>query len=232
MLSKLLAGWKKDSLIEAALADTVSMLKTSQKLFASVSDLFLKGVPVTYDIYAVDKEINRGEIAVRRKVLEHLAINPSEDLVFSLVLTTIINDIERVGDYSKNIYELSKVYEPVTDVPPFTAKLIALTDKVCAMFEMSVVAFEKEDSEHANQVMVEHGDVNKACEAMIREVAATATLTPHQAVTLVLYARYLKRVSAHLANVMSSIIRPFDRIGFFHKQIGPAKVTDEDIDQG
>jgi hypothetical protein len=33
-------------------------------------------------------------------------------------------------------------------------------------------------------------------------------------VTTVLYLRYLKRVSAHLKNIASSVVNPFDRIGF------------------
>ena len=34
------------------------------------------------------------------------------------------------------------------------------------------------------------------------------------ATTLALYARYLKRISAHLNNILSSVVNPFERIGF------------------
>lgn len=225
MFSKLLEGWKKHSLVMVAFGDALSMLRKAELMFNSVSDLFLEGKPIDYDIYAVDKEINRGEIDVRRKVLEHLSINPRQDLVFSLVLTTIITDIERIGDYAKNIYELETIYEPIGDTGEYKENLRTSTARVSQMFRTAIVAFETEDQRQAEIVMIEHGDTNRKCEAMIRHVASNSELTAHQAVVLVLYARFLKRVSAHLANVISSVVRPFDRIGFYRDQL-PGQPTD------
>ena len=37
---------------------------------------------------------------------------------------------------------------------------------------------------------------------------------PNEAVTTALYVRFLKRISAHLMNIASSVVNPFDRIGF------------------
>ena len=39
-------------------------------------------------------------------------------------------------------------------------------------------------------------------------------LSPGEYATLALYTRYLKRTSAHLTNIASSIVNPFHRIGF------------------
>jgi len=36
----------------------------------------------------------------------------------------------------------------------------------------------------------------------------------NEAVSTALYVRFLKRISAHLMNIASSIVNPFDRIGF------------------
>ena len=38
------------------------------------------------------------------------------------------------------------------------------------------------------------------------------------AVTVALYLRYLKRVSAHLKNVATSVVNPYHRIGFREKK--------------
>ena len=34
------------------------------------------------------------------------------------------------------------------------------------------------------------------------------------AVAVALYVRYLKRVAAHLLNILSSVVNPFERIGY------------------
>lgn len=218
MLRKILAGWKKDSLVHSAFEDTNTMLRKSLSLFLTVSDAYLKGEVVKYDIYAADKEINRLEIGVRRKVLEHLSINPQQDLISSLVLTTIISDIERIGDYTKNIFELSNIYKPIGDFPPYTETLREATKKVKKMFDHTIIAFKEEDQETAYNVMVMHGEVNRTCEDIILGFANDPDVSTSKVVSMVLYARYLKRVSAHLANVMSSVIKPFDRIGYFTEQ--------------
>ena len=36
----------------------------------------------------------------------------------------------------------------------------------------------------------------------------------NEAVSTALYVRFLKRISAHLMNIASSVVNPFDRIGF------------------
>ncbi len=43
-------------------------------------------------------------------------------------------------------------------------------------------------------------------------------LTTADAVCLALYARYLKRINAHLTNIASAIVNPFPRIGFREKK--------------
>jgi len=39
-------------------------------------------------------------------------------------------------------------------------------------------------------------------------------LNPNDAIATALYTRYLKRISAHLINIATSIFNPFERIGF------------------
>ena len=55
----------------------------------------------------MDKKINEFERDVRRKVMTHLAIGGKEDIGSGLVLVSVVIDIERIGDYTKNIYDLA-----------------------------------------------------------------------------------------------------------------------------
>ena len=47
---------------------------------------------------------------VRRKVMTHLSLGNTSDLTAGLVLISIVIDIERIGDYSKNIHDLATVH--------------------------------------------------------------------------------------------------------------------------
>ena len=43
-------------------------------------------------------------------------------------------------------------------------------------------------------------------------------MSTSDAVSLAMYARYLKRINAHLTNIASAIVNPFPRIGFREKK--------------
>ncbi len=229
MLRKLLDLWKKDSLIRSAYEDTNLMLSKTNYMFVSVSGLFLNDSPLEFDVYAMDKEINKLEIGVRRKVLQHLSINPEQELLASLVLTTIITDIERIGDYSKNIYELRELYEVCKDLPPYSDILLGTTGTVSDMFKMTIEVIKNEAHQMAQKTMEMHGQVNHTMEQMMWALGNDPNMQAPKAVPLALYARYLKRVSAHLSNVTSSVNRPFDRIGYFHLENGET-TEEKDID--
>jgi phosphate transport system protein len=59
----------------------------------------------------MDKQVNRFERDVRRKVMTHLTVCGPADLAAGLVLVNVVIDIERIADYAKNIFDLAR-YHP------------------------------------------------------------------------------------------------------------------------
>ena len=72
------------------------------------------------------------------------------------------------------------------------------------------------DEAKAREVMSEHWWISRKCDDTIVTLIEKDDpgISCRDAVTLALYMRYLKRVSAHLMNIASSVVNPFDRIGF------------------
>ena len=58
--------------------------------------------------------------------------------------------------------------------------------------------------------------VIKDCDKIIIRLITTedASLRSTDAVATAVYARYLKRIGAHLTNIASSVVNPFEKIGF------------------
>ena len=110
MLEKLLEILKSEgNLIDLAIKDTLLMLKTSSEMF----NLVVESIDKTGDDFLVktgvskiDKIINEKQLSVRKMVYEHLAISGAKDLPQSIELFSIINNIERIGDYAKNLAEV------------------------------------------------------------------------------------------------------------------------------
>jgi hypothetical protein len=64
--------------------------------------------------------------------------------------------------------------------------------------------------------MSEHWWIAKRCDEIVNTILQKdeESLPGREAVATALYARYLKRISAHLMDIASSLANPFDRIGF------------------
>lgn len=213
MFEKLFELWHREDLLQQALKDALEMMKLAGAIFEKSVEAFLHDKSSDpQEIYDMDQRINRYEIKIRRKILEHLTISPEQDITAALVLSTITVDIERLGDFSKNFYELSEFYSgSISDVGAIE-KLYANTK---AMFDKTTHAFADADDTLALDVMKIHTKNVADAESIIHELLQNQKGIPSsQAVAEVLSARYFKRISAHLKNIASSVVNPFDRIGY------------------
>jgi phosphate uptake regulator len=168
------------------------------------------------DVYAKDQLINAYEREVRRKVLTHLAVAGGRDLHAGLVLVSVVIDIERIGDYTKNIVELALHHPERLDCGVLEDDVRKIETTVKTMFELLLDSLPDNDESKAREVMSEHWWIARRVDDVVSALIERdePTLPGREAVAAALYTRYLKRVSAHLMNIASSVVNPFDRIGF------------------
>ncbi len=191
----------------------------------SVAALHDRGILVA-DIYDRDRQLNKYERSVRRKILTHLAVSPKADVNASLVIQAIVIDIERIGDYTKNIVELAVGLPEPFDGGEMNEEILELERIVDKMFEDLVPALVNSDQEMARGILRSHKSLSGRVERGLQLLRADQVLKGQsgKAVTAALYLRYLKRVSAHIKNVATSVVNPFHRIGFREKTKGDLEV--------
>ncbi len=216
MFKKLMEIMRKGDLVEQAIEETGEMFTSAKTVFEEAVATLKENRDASFDIYELDRKINAAETSIRRKLLENMAVNPRQDIVASLVVTSIIIDIERIGDYSKNIYELRKL---CTQKPPsIDHELVRQAEFLAAQFDAISKAFGKGDSDEGRQLMDKLDPIRKSFDKYICEVVNKTGISVTDAVINALFARYLKRVGAHLENIASSSANPFDKIGFYKKE--------------
>ncbi|HSG98505.1 MAG TPA: PhoU domain-containing protein [candidate division Zixibacteria bacterium] len=221
MFEKYLSLWGKENLLERAFKRTCKMLDYDREMFdASVQALrYSNTAKPAVDIYEMDKKINKYEREVRRNVLTHLAISGKKDVVPGLSLVSIVIDVERIGDYTKNIADLAGAH-PKKLAAGEHEELLKLLEKLIAeRFEGFSQMLLAADETLARRVMATHQEISEGCEKITIGMVKYdgAELDTKSAVTLALYARYLKRISGHLTNIASSVVNPFPRIGYREK---------------
>jgi phosphate uptake regulator len=194
--------------------DVQRMLELARTLFDSSSGAFLDGQPVDFDLYARDREINAYVIEVRKKIVEHLAVARPADQVGELTLITVINDIERVGDFSKNLLEISrKLTKPLPD-SRYRDELGTIRPTLLSYFGDASDALLKGDEKAALRIIGAHDRINPTCEGLIDELMSDAELDLRTGIALALATRYFKRVSSHLKNVATAAVNPFILVGY------------------
>ena len=221
-MKELLAIFKKDNLIDLAFQRTYEMMDITQNMFFEVKRSLREEDTnrLTKDIYDQDIAVNKFEREVRRKVLSHLAVSGTQDLYSGLTLVSIIIDIERVGDYTKNIIEIAQNHPAKLAGGIYDEDLVRVEDAVEDVFSRIRNAFEKADETEARKICEDYEWVTKLCDQHAIDYLndRDKTISTSDAVALSLYFRYLKRIYSHLRNVASSVINPFDKIGFYNKE--------------
>jgi len=222
MFKALLDLFRRENLIDQAIAETVRMLGETKMMFAESMRALRHSdsAELSFDIIAKDKMINKYQREVRRKVITHLTVAGNEQsLTAGLVLISIVIDVERIGDYTKNIYELALSHPQRLNGGVFESTLVKIEEEILRRCDDAEKAFHESDDELAREMMRKHRPITSECETIISNIIAEQdpSLKVHEAVPLALYVRFLKRVSAHLTNIVSSVANPFPRIGFRDK---------------
>lgn len=218
MFKKWLAIFKKDTLMDRAYQRSYMMLDITREMYSAAKESLRhkEDTEIDLDIYDKDIEVNLFEREVRRNVFNHLAVAGSDRLPSGLALVSIIIDIERIGDYTKNIVDLALNHPGKLYGGKLEKDLQSVETAVEDNFSRTRKCFESCDEASALKLLKEYEWVNPICDknliGLIKE--EDKTIRPGDAVSLAMYFRWLKRINSHLRNITTSVVNPFDRIGF------------------
>ena len=222
MLKKLKELFGSDNLLAEAQDITVKMMEFDHKMYDASRNTLRETDTATlpFDFKEMDRKINRYEREVRRNVLTHLTVAGTQNLVPGLALVSIVIDVERIGDYTKNIAGLAKRHPERLHGGQHEDALRSIEEAIGASFPLVLEVLHSNDMEQAREVMDREEQTSTFSDDIVNSliVERDPALTRADAVSLALYARYLKRINAHLTNIASSIVNPFPRIGFREKQ--------------
>jgi len=201
----------------------VAMLETDWTMFQASIDSLRNSDSgeIEIDIYAKDKEVNRAERDIRRKIFTHFSVSGGGDLSAGLALATVVIDIERIGDYTKNIYDLSRSHPARLFAASLESRLKTIEEDVTGLFRDMIEAYKNEDLELSRKVMQGYKDgLSTTCDAFNEAVVKgeAEDLSSADAGAVVLYVHYLKRIASHSRTIVSGLVNPFPRIGYKEKQ--------------
>ena len=217
MWKELLDFWKSDDLLQQAWNESFDMLKITQEMYIETVHV-LRGDERELDksVRKKDKIVNQYEQDVRKKVITHLAVKAPSGLPAGMVLVSIVIDIERIGDYAKNMYDLAQNHPNRIQGGKYEDDLVRIESAVMDDFEATRKYVQASDVDAAREHLGKYKWVNRQCDAILMDLVQCEDLEmkPCDAVAFALYVYWLKRIHSHLRNVVTSLVNPFEKIGF------------------
>jgi phosphate uptake regulator len=161
----------------------------------------------------VDRKVNELEREIRRDLVVHASVYGGIDTPAILVYMSIVKDVERLGDYAKNLLDLARDGASLA-VAPDLAEWRRLAAETSQRIAAVGRVFQSRDADSARELLATGGHMlihlDGCVSALVRGDDAG-----EQAVARALAYRYLKRVVAHLMTVLSGVTMPVDRLDYF-----------------
>lgn len=133
-------------------------------------------------------------IAIRSPVIESLRLLSA--------IMQLIRDLERIGDYAKDLGEVAVKLFPYP-VHPCMARIRLMSDRCRAMLAMSLAALSDLDAESGLDVKLRDDDVDTDYEEVYTLLTRQSNVqgSIEQIVLMVLAIRYLERMADHATNI-------------------------------
>ena len=165
------------------------------------------------EVKGTDRGINEAQREVRKALVLHASVAAPIDVPETLVYMSVVKDAERIGDYAKNVYDLAKYGADFTAAPDLE-ELESYRDRVGWLIDEAVAVFEARDISRAKELLTRADALLDEYDDHVK--AAFASPGPaSDAVARALFYRFLKRITAHVMNLMTSIVFPVDRLDYY-----------------
>jgi phosphate transport system protein len=195
---------------DTMLFDTRTMFASSQgNLFEEEEAPGLKD-----DIYEIDRRVNGLQKDIRKKVIQHLSLQPTVDTATCLILMSVVKDAERLGDFAKNLLEVRSLPEKPLDKETYKSLFKTMDEDILLLFDMTRDAFIDSDDEKAKNTWEYQRRIKMRCNDVIFK-AARSTLSTNEAVCIALLARYYRRISSHLTNIATSVVVSLENLDYY-----------------
>jgi phosphate uptake regulator len=234
MLRELLSIFRSEKPLRAMGDRFTEMVNLSYTMTLEAGDVFFRMEAAPEErtkIYKADVQVNKLERTIRKQVIAHLSITGNTpSLPYCLLLMSLVKDVERIGDYAKNLAEAPEFNQTQLPDDEIIAELREIRKGVESAFAVTAEVFQTSDRDRALFLIRQGRDLTHRCDALIVRIAQGA-YPANLATATVLGARYYKRIGAHALNILSSVVMPLHKLDYYdEKELAAAGQDDGDDD--
>jgi phosphate uptake regulator len=218
MLRELLTILRSSDPLRAMRDNFVRMLQLTHEMTLTAGEIYFGKKATAGDrtrIYDQDVEVNQLERTIRKQVVAHLSFKGNvPDMPYCLLLMSLVKDVERLGDYAKNLSEVVDIWPERLPDDEIRQELLEIRRGVEEAFQSTAEVFTASDEERALVFIRQGRDIAHRCESLLQRIASGSCETG-VTVAQVLGARYYKRIGGHVLNVLSSVVMPIHKVDYY-----------------
>ncbi len=231
MWMELLQIFRKGEPMAKLAKDFQEMVSITQEMGELVKPhIFSMDLPLesSKKVYDLDVKVNKLERKIRKRVVAHVSLG-RRNIPYCLLLMTLVKDVERVGDYLKNISEINRLGGGQIPAGGLREELEDLVGMAMLILQETPTILKAQDRERAIDLIQEGRSAGKRCDKLLVKLAES-DFNAAQTTSLVLLTRFIKRIGGHLVNVLSSVVMPLHKVDFFDETLLKETAQDDKSD--
>ena len=220
MLRELIAILRSTDPLRAMHDDFVRMTQMAHDMTMAAGQIYF-GDSCETDrarVYEMDIEVNQLERAIRKQIAGHLSVPGNQaDMPYCLLLMSLVKDVERIGDYAKNLSEVRDFCSLPLPEDDVKVELLEIRHDVEELSQSMTDVLDISDTDHALEFIRRGRDTARRCKLLVQRIAkgsCEACVTTAQ----ILGCRYYKRIGGHALNVFSSVVMPLHKVDYFDEE--------------
>lgn len=221
MLRELLSIFSSGNPLKAMGDNFAEMLRLSFEQTRKAGAMYFERSVVSKDrtwVYERDIAINKLERLIRKQVIAHVSLGSNAaSLPYCLALMSLVKDVERVGDYAKNLAEVVDFSPGQLPDDECAAELRQIRDGVERIFAATAHVIDQSDDAKAMELIQEGRILARRADALVARIARS-DYDASTATGMVLGTRYFKRIGAHILNVLSSVVMPLHQLDYYDEK--------------
>lgn len=221
MLRELLALFGPEQEEQAVVSDLDLMIQNSAELVRLAGDACFQrseGASTLDQVKRADKDINKLQRKIRKEAfVEVLSDSNRFSLPFCLSIMNVVKDVERIGDYAKDITALAELSGPVSVTRDLTQDFSISVGEVERLTAALPEALQEADQLKAVHLIERGKDIRRDL-GKIQRTLLTEEQTNVRAAADTLAVQYYVRIVSHALNVLSTIVTPLHRMDYTRKK--------------
>lgn len=206
------------------LADGLNaMLRHAASMFEASLEGFWSGSTASIDggsLSQADVLLNQQERQIRKELLLSLSLSRDYSPAPILTLMSVIKDVERMGDYAKELAELRGVADRLPQ-DAIVDELREMGTKLSADLRDLAKVIASNDRKGALRLTLEGRARAQRFKVLLGHIAHQP-YSAEAASVLSLATHYQRRIQGHALNVLSSVLMPLHKLDYFDEDVARA----------